>query len=205
MLRVVSPLTDRPDSGRLEVPDMWRSAVNAGIRSIGGHAPQIASDAWVAPTAAVIGQVTIGAGVGVFYSAVLRGDMEAISIGDGANLQDGVVVPTDPGSPARVGRDVSGGHGAVLHGCTVEDGALIGMNATVLNGAVVGEGSLVAAGALVLEGTQIPPRSLVAGVPAKVRRPLTDEEVARCRENARTYVELTARHAEAEQDAAGTR
>src|SRR5690625_5680958 len=142
---------------------------------------------------------------GVFYSAVLRGDMDAISIGDGANLQDGVVVHTDPGSPARVGRDVSVGHGAVLHGCTVEDGALIGMNATVLNGAVVGEGSLVAAGALVLEGTQIPPRSLVAGVPAKVRRPLTDAEVAHCRANARTYVGLTAQHAEAEQAAAGTR
>lgn len=170
--------------------------MNAVVRTIGGHAPQIASDAWVAPTAAVIGQVTIGAGVGVFYSAVLRGDLDAISIGDGANLQDGVVVHADPGSPARVGRDVSVGHGAVLHGCTVEDGALIGMNATVLNGAVVGEGSLVAAGALVLEGTQIPPHSLVAGVPAKVRRRLTDEEVAHCRENARTYVGLTAQHAQ---------
>lgn len=171
--------------------------MNAVIRAIGGHTPQVAPDAWVAPTAAVLGQVTIGAGVGVFYSAVLRGDMDAITIGDGANLQDGVVVHTDPGSPARVGRDVSVGHGAVLHGCTVEDGALIGMNATVLNGAVIGAGSLVAAGALVLAGTEVPPRSLVAGVPAKVRRSLTDEEVTHCRENAGAYVRLTAEHASA--------
>ena len=94
--------------------------MNAVIRAIGGHTPQVAPDAWVAPTAAVLGQVTIGAGVGVFYSAVLRGDMDAITIGDGANLQDGVVVHTDPGSPARVGRDVSVGHEAVLHGDHVD-------------------------------------------------------------------------------------
>ena len=168
--------------------------MNPVIRALGEHVPDIAPDAWVAPTAAVLGDVTLGAGVGVFYSAVLRGDMDAITVADGSNLQDGVVVHTDPGFPARVGRDVSVGHGAVLHGCTVEDGALIGMNATVLNGAVVGAGSLVAAGALVLEGTVIPPRSLVAGVPAKVRRPLRDEEVAHCLENSRTYVRLTAEH-----------
>lgn len=171
------------------------------ISAIGDRVPQIAEDAWVAPTASVVGDVTLGARVGVFYSAVLRGDMDSITIGEGSNLQDGVVVHTDTGFPATVGRDVSVGHSAVIHGCTIEDGALIGMNATVLNGAVVGEGSLVAAGALVLEGTQIPPRSLVAGVPAKVRRPLTDEEVTRCRENARTYVGLTAAHAGAQRSA----
>lgn len=171
--------------------------MNPVVRAIADRVPQIAADAWVAPTAAVVGDVAVGAGVGVFYGAVLRGDLEAITVGDGSNVQDGVVVHTDPGFPARVGRDVSIGHGAVLHGCTVEDGALIGMNATVLNGAVIGAGSLVAAGALVLEGTEVPPRSLVAGVPAKVRRPLTDEEVAHCLENSRTYLGLTAEHAAA--------
>jgi carbonic anhydrase/acetyltransferase-like protein (isoleucine patch superfamily) len=128
---------------------------------------------------------------------VLRADMESISIGDGSNVQDTAVVHADPGFPARIGDHVSIGHGAVLHGCTVEGGALIGMNATVLNGAVVGEGSLVAANALVPEGMRIPPGSLVAGVPAKVRRPLSQEETASCRRNAETYVGLTAKHSAA--------
>lgn len=174
-----------------------RSPVNPVIAPIGGRAPRLGAGSWVAPTAAVIGDVSVGSDVGIFYSAVLRGDMDSITIGDRSNIQDSVVVHTDPGSPAEVGQDVSVGHGAVLHGCTVHDGALIGMNATVLNGAVIGAGSLVAAGALVLAGTEVPPRSLVAGVPAKVRRSLTDEEVTHCRENAGAYVRLTAEHASA--------
>jgi carbonic anhydrase/acetyltransferase-like protein (isoleucine patch superfamily) len=105
-----------------------------------------------------------------------------------------VVVHTDDGFPALIGAGVSVGHAAVVHGCTIEDNCLIGMNATVLNGAVVGEGSLVAAGTVVLEGSHIPPRSLVAGVPGKVRRPLSDEEYAKILQNADTYVELSRQH-----------
>lgn len=156
--------------------------------------PQVADTAWIAPTAAVIGAVTIGAGTGVFYSAVVRGDTSTITIGAGSNLQDGVVVHADPGFACSIGSGVSVGHAAVVHGSTIEDDCLIGMGAVVLNGAVVGRGSMVAAGAVVLEGAQIPPGSLVAGVPGKVRRELTDQERAGVRENARHYTELTATH-----------
>jgi carbonic anhydrase/acetyltransferase-like protein (isoleucine patch superfamily) len=121
-------------------------------------------------------------------------DVEDIFIGANSNIQDTAVIHADPGHPARIGNGVSVGHGAVLHGCTVDDGALIGMNATVLNGAVIGANSLVAANALVLEGSQVPPGSPVAGVPAKVRRPLTPEEIQHCRQNASTYTSLTQQH-----------
>ncbi len=161
---------------------------------LAGHAPQVADTAWVAPTAAVIGDVTIGERSGVFYSAVVRGDTTTITIGDGSNLQDGVVVHADPGFACTVGSGVSIGHAAVVHGCTIEDDCLIGMGAVVLNGAVVGRGSMIAAGAVVLEGAQIPPGSLVAGVPGKVRRELSADEQAGVRENARHYTELTAAH-----------
>jgi carbonic anhydrase/acetyltransferase-like protein (isoleucine patch superfamily) len=122
-------------------------------------------------------------------------DTDDLELGEGSNLQDNVVVHADPGSPAIIGAGVSVGHGAVIHGCRIEDGCLIGMNATVLNGAVIGAESLVAAGSVVLEGTIIPPRSLVAGVPAKVRRELVDDEVAAMKLNADTYVERGARYA----------
>lgn len=162
--------------------------------SLQGRVPVLANSAWVAPTAAVIGAVTIGERSGVFYSAVVRGDTSTITIGEGSNLQDGVVVHADPGFACSIGSGVSVGHAAVVHGCTVEDDCLIGMGAVVLNGAVVGRGSMVAAGAVVLEGAQIPPGSLVAGVPGKVRRELTEQERAGIRENARHYTELTAAH-----------
>jgi carbonic anhydrase/acetyltransferase-like protein (isoleucine patch superfamily) len=167
-----------------------------GMRVIplGDRVPHVDPSAWVADTATVVGDVTIGPGTGVFYSAVLRADLEAVTIGAGSNVQDAAVLHADPGFPARIGDGVSIGHGAVLHGCTVEADCLIGMNATVLNGAVVGAGSLVAANALVPEGTVIPPRSLVAGVPGKVRRELTDAEVERCRANATVYREITEMH-----------
>ena len=118
----------------------------------------------------------------------------AISVGAGSNLQDNVVLHADPGFPCTVGERVSVGHSAVVHGCTVEDDCLIGMSATILNGAVIGTGSLVAAGAVVLEGTVIPPRSLVPGVPAKVRRELTDDEFDGVKHNAAHYKELAAAH-----------
>jgi carbonic anhydrase/acetyltransferase-like protein (isoleucine patch superfamily) len=159
-----------------------------------GVGPSVAASAWVAPNATLVGSVTLGERASVFYGAVLRGDMDAITIGDDTNLQDNVTMHVDDGVPATVGARVSVGHAAVLHGCTVEDDCLIGMSATVLNRAVIGAGSLVAAGSVVLEGTVIPPRSLVAGVPAKVRREITDEEFAKIQQNAQRYLTLSAAH-----------
>ncbi len=155
------------------------------------HVPQIAPDAFVAPTATVIGQVRLGAKASVWYGAVLRGDRDAIVVGDGSNVQDGCVLHADPGHPCRLGAGVSVGHLAVVHGCTIDDEVLIGMGAVVLNGATVGSGSIVAAGAVVLEGAEVPPGSLVAGVPGKVRRALSDDEWERVRGNARNYVTLS--------------
>lgn len=159
-----------------------------------GTTPRVPRSAWVAPNATLIGKVTLADGASVFYSAVLRGDMDAITIGERSNIQDGCVVHTDDGFPATVGSGVSVGHRAVLHGCTVEDDALIGMGSVVLNGAVVGAGSLVAAGAVVPEGMRIPPGSLVAGVPAKVRKELDEDALEALRQNARTYEDLAAKH-----------
>ena len=160
-----------------------------------GHTPEIHASAWVAPNATLVGGVTIAADASVFYGAVLRADSDSIVVGAGSNIQDNVSVHCDLGKPTIIGARVSVGHSAMLHGCTVEDDCLIGMSATVLNGAVIGAGSLVAAGAVVLEGSIIPPRSLVAGVPAKVRRELTDEEVIRVTANALHYVELGRKYA----------
>ena len=159
-----------------------------------GVSPTVAASAWVAPNATLAGAVTLGERASVFYGAVLRGDMDSITIGDDTNLQDNVTVHVDTGVPTVVGARVSVGHAAVLHGCTIEDDCLIGMSATVLNRAVIGTGSLVAAGSVVLEDTVIPPRSLVAGVPAKVRRAITDEEFAKIQRNYRSYLELSAAH-----------
>jgi carbonic anhydrase/acetyltransferase-like protein (isoleucine patch superfamily) len=157
--------------------------------------PTVDPTAWVADNAMLIGRVTVRAGASVWFGAVMRGDTDDLELGEGSNLQDNVVVHADPGSPAIIGAGVSVGHGAVVHGCRIEDGCLIGMNATVLNRAVIGAESLVAAGAVVLEDTVIPPRSLVAGVPAKVRRELTDDEVAAMKLNADTYAERATKYA----------
>ena len=151
------------------------------------HTPAIPPTAWVHASAVVVGQVTLGEHVSVWPGAVLRGDRDTIAIGDETNVQDGAVLHCDPGMPCRVGARVTIGHRAVVHGCTVEDGALIGIGAIVLNGAVVGAGSLVAAGAVVPEGMQIPPESLVAGVPAKVLRPLNDAQRERTARGVATY------------------
>lgn len=170
---------------RTTVGPLW--ALDAG-------SPTVDPEGWVAPTATVVGRVNIAASSGIWYGAVLRAEFEDITIGEGSNLQDGVAAHVDPGFPLNVGANVSVGHNAVLHGCTIGDGSLVGMGAIVMNGAVIGEGSLVAAGALVLEGMQVPPRSLVAGVPAKVRRELSDEEVSHCELNAAVYRELLKQH-----------
>jgi len=159
-----------------------------------GHHPDIHPTAWLAPTATVIGRVTIGPRASVFYGAVLRGDLDEIVLGEGSNLQDNCVVHTDVGVPTRIGRDVGVGHAAIVHGASVHDGALIGMGATLLNNAVVGQGAFVAAGALVREGQEIPPHHLAVGVPAKVRGELDDEGRERVRRNAPQYQELAAQH-----------
>jgi carbonic anhydrase/acetyltransferase-like protein (isoleucine patch superfamily) len=164
------------------------------ILPFAGERPSVDPAAWLAPTATVIGRASIEAEASVFYGAVVRADMDRIQLGAGSNLQDNVVVHTDFGFPAMIGSGVSVGHAAVVHGCTIEDDCLIGMNATVLNGAVIGNGSLVAAGTVVLEGTVVPPGSLVAGVPGKVRRALTDKEQAKVVANAEHYRMLAAEH-----------
>jgi len=157
--------------------------------TINEQTPEVADDAWVAPTATLVGSVTVEAGASIWYGAVLRADNEPIVIGPRSNVQDNCVFHVDVDRPVRLGEGVSVGHGAVVHGATVGDHVLIGMSATVMNGAVIGDESMIAAGALVTEGTQVPPRSLVAGVPGKVRRELSDAEVEKLHENARIYEE----------------
>lgn len=166
----------------------------APIYTFAGDTPVIHDTAFVAPTASIIGKATLGENSSAFYGVTVRADTAAISVGAGSNLQDNVVLHADAGFPCTVGERVSVGHSAVVHGCTVEDDCLIGMSATILNGAVIGTGSLVAAGAVVLEGTVIPPRSLVAGVPAKVRRELSEDELDGVKRNASHYRELAAAH-----------
>ncbi|MEU0875574.1 gamma carbonic anhydrase family protein [Nocardia brasiliensis] len=161
---------------------------------IGEFVPEIDEDAWLAPTATVIGRVQLAAEVSIWYGAVLRGDLEQITVGARTNIQDGCVLHADPGFPLTVGTGVSVGHNAILHGCTIGDDVLVGMGATVLNGAVIGAGSLIAANALIPEGAQIPPGSLVAGVPGKVRRELSTAEQDGIRLNAAVYVHNTANH-----------
>ncbi|PRW64296.1 gamma carbonic anhydrase family protein [Actinopolyspora mortivallis] len=164
---------------------------------IDGNRPRVDSDAWVAPGVTLVGAVTLSSGVSVWYGSVVRADGDSVSVGDDSNVQDGCVLHADPGVPVRLGRHVSVGHRAVLHGCTIEDEVLVGMSATVLNGARVGEGSLVAAGTVILEGTEIPPNSLVAGVPGKVRRELSAEERELVKANAQHYLRLKEQHEEA--------
>ncbi len=152
------------------------------------------SDVFVAPNATVIGDVALGDRVGVWFGAVVRGDRDRIAIGADSNVQDNCVVHCSPGHPVTLGREVSVGHGAVLHGCTIGDRVLVGMGAVVLNGAVVGEDSVIGAGAVVTEGAEIPPGSVVLGVPGKVVKQTTDEQRAHIRRNAATYVALAGRY-----------
>jgi carbonic anhydrase/acetyltransferase-like protein (isoleucine patch superfamily) len=143
--------------------------------------------AWVAPSADLIGEVLLGERASIWFGAVLRADNTPIAIGNGSNIQDGAILHSDPGSPLTIGDDVTVGHRAILHGCTIGDRVLVGMGATILNGVVIADDSLVGAGALVTEGKRFPPRSLIVGVPAQVKRSLTDAEVAGLREGAEEY------------------
>jgi carbonic anhydrase/acetyltransferase-like protein (isoleucine patch superfamily) len=159
------------------------------LRPYRGRLPQVAASAFVDDSAQVIGDVVIGEESSVWMQVVIRGDVNYIRIGDRTNVQDGTVVHVQHDThPTIIGNDVTVGHGAIVHGCTIEDRVLIGMGAIVLNGGRVGSDSIVAAGSLVTEGQQIPARSLVMGSPAKVKRPLTDAEVATIQEYANNYV-----------------
>jgi carbonic anhydrase/acetyltransferase-like protein (isoleucine patch superfamily) len=159
------------------------------LHTLGGDAPVTPPEGeyWIAPTATVLGRVTIGRGVGIWFGVVVRGDGEPIVIGEDSNLQEHTVVHTDTGYPATIGKGCTIGHRAIIHGCTVGDNVLVGMGAIILNGAVIGENSLIGAGALVTEGKVIPPGSLVIGAPGKVVRPLTDNEIVRNRQSATHY------------------
>ncbi len=165
------------------------------IQGLGRDTPDIGADVFIHDTAVVIGRVHLGDRASVWPTAVIRGDVEEISVGCDTNVQDGAVLHADPGMPCTVGDRVTIGHRATVHGCTVGDECLIGIGATVLNGARIGSQSIIGAHALVPEGMEIPSGVLVVGVPAKVRRELTDEERAGLAAQAARYVANAARHA----------
>jgi carbonic anhydrase/acetyltransferase-like protein (isoleucine patch superfamily) len=143
-----------------------------------GKRPQVAEDAFLAPTAVLIGDVTVGAGASIWFGAVLRGDFGSIVVGPGTSVQDNAVIHVGVDWPTTIGANVTIGHGAVLEGCTIGDGAIVGMNATVLPRAVVGSEAVVAAGSVVGEGMQVPPRTLAAGVPAQIKKELSGSSLA---------------------------
>ncbi len=159
--------------------------------ALDGVAPQVAADAWVAPTAAVIGDVVLGAGVGIWWHCVLRGDTNHIRVGDGTNIQDGSIVHVSAGTfPCLIGRDVTVGHACIVHACTLEDRAFVGMGATVLDGATIREGGMLAAGGLLTPGKTIGPNELWAGSPARLMRVMSAEERAGWDRTAVHYVAL---------------
>jgi gamma-carbonic anhydrase len=159
------------------------------LRPYRGTMPTVHETAYVDDSAQVIGDVVIGEASSVWMNVVIRGDVHRIRIGARSNVQDGTIVHVMRDThPTLIGDEVTIGHGAVVHGCTIKDRCLIGMGAILLNGAIVGEDSIVAAGTLVVEDAEIPPRSLVMGSPGKVRRPLTDDEVASILDYAKRYV-----------------
>lgn len=167
---------------------------------LGADSPRISANAYVAPGASVIGRVTLGDEASVWFGAVLRGDNEPIHVGSGSNVQEGAVLHADPGFPLQVGNRVTVGHQAMLHGCSVGDGSLIGIQAVVMNGAQIGRSCIVGAGAIVTEGKRFPDRSLILGAPAKLVRELSADEVAGLDDSAATYIRH-ARHYASELEA----
>jgi len=165
------------------------------IRPFGGKSPLLGEGAFVAESASVIGDVVIGARSSIWYGAVLRGDVEKIRIGDETSIQDNTVIHVDSsGFSTLVGNRVTVGHSVVLHGCRIGDNALIGIGSIVLNGAEVGDDSMIGAGSLVTPGTKIPPGVLALGSPARVKRPLTDEEKRHVQEGVANYIRLGREH-----------
>lgn len=165
------------------------------IYRYGDKVPVIHEDVYVAETADVIGDVVLERGASVWYQAVMRGDTDTLTVGEGSNIQDGAVMHADPGFPLTVGRGVTVGHQAMLHGCTIGDGSLVGIQAVILNGAVIGKNCLVAAGAVVKENASFPDNSLIVGAPAKVIRELTPEALEGMKKNTENYVERGRLHA----------
>ena len=164
------------------------------VRNSRAHVPTIHPTAFIHPQAVVVGDVTLGARVSIWPTAVLRGDSAAIKIGDDTNVQDGTIVHVDEGLPTVIGKRVGIGHRAIVHGTTIEDDCLIAMGAILLNGVHVGTGSIVGAGAVCREGMRIPPNSLVLGVPGRVTRETTAEDRDRIRWTVESYLELQERH-----------
>ena len=162
------------------------------IFKIGTHTPDVDASAYVTDSASVIGNVHLAANTSIWFGAALRGDNELISIGEGSNVQECAVLHTDIGYPLVVGKNVTIGHQAMLHGCTVGDGSLIGIQAVVLDGAVIGKNCLVAAGALVTSGKEFPDNSLIMGSPAKAVRELTQEQINDIQHGVTTYIERAA-------------
>lgn len=160
----------------------------AMIYGLDGVAPRIDASCFVAPGAVLIGATTLEREASIWFGVVIRADSERIVVGAGSNIQDNCVLHADPGFPLLIGEDVTVGHQAMLHGCTIGDGSLVGIQAIVLNGAKIGAECLIGAGALVSEGKEIPPRSVVLGSPGRVVRTLTDEQVATLRDGAARYV-----------------
>jgi len=168
------------------------------IRAYKGIRPNLGARAWVDPSAQVIGAVELGDDASIWMNTVVRGDVNRIRVGARTNVQDNCVLHVTAQHPTVLADDVTVGHSVTLHGCTIERLCLVGIGAIVLNGAVVGEESIIAAGALVPEGMQVPPRSLVMGMPAKVRREVTEEERAGLRRYAESYVRYKDEYREAE-------
>ncbi len=160
------------------------------VHGFEGREPLVRDAAFIAWNADISGDVELGKDVSVWYNATIRADVAAIIIGDRANVQDGAVVHVAHEMPCRIGKDVTVGHGAIVHACTIGDRCLVGMGAIVLDGAIIGEDSIIGAGALVTGGKRFPPRSLILGSPAKAIRSLDEAECASLTESARHYVEL---------------
>lgn len=157
-----------------------------------GTSPKIAESALILSGAKIIGDVTIGKDASVWFNTVIRGDVNFVKIGNRTNIQDNTCIHvTDGGSPTIIGDDVTVGHSATIHACTIKDRALIGMGAIILDDAIIGEDSIVAAGSVITPGKEFPPRSMIMGSPAKVKRELTDKEVARLKDSADHYVEIS--------------
>lgn len=200
ILRELEAGTRRP--GPVSEPSGGTGPVIVPFR---GHVPQIDPEAWVAPGAVIVGQVTLERGVTVWYNAVIRADHEPISVGAGSNIQDGAVLHIEHGQPVVIGRNVTVGHGAIVHSATIEDGALIGMGSTVLDGSRIGERAVVGANALVTQNTTCPPASLLLGVPAKVVGQVRPEQIDYMRRNAAEYSQLGAENlASGDQGMAGS-
>lgn len=166
------------------------------IYALGDKTPQLppAGEYWIAPGASVIGDVILERNASVWFGAVVRGDNDPITIGENSNIQDGSVLHSDPGAPLIIGRDVTVGHMAMVHSCTIGDNCLIGIGAVILSRAVIGKNCLIGAGALIPEGKVIPDRALVMGSPGKVMRQLSDEEAAFIRLGCRQYTERARRY-----------